>query len=67
MKMKLLCKAGEIDEETAVDVVTNVGTNESRSDGDIGGPSTTPAPVYAVADDDGHVEHVDTRDLEILP
>jgi len=67
MKMKLLRKAGEIDEETAVDVVTTVGTNESRSDRDLGGASTTPAPVYAVADDDGHVEHVDTRDLEILP
>ena len=67
MKAKLLCKAGEIDEETAVDIVTHAGVNESRSAGDVGGASTTPAPVYEVADGDGHVEKVDTRDLEVLP
>ena len=25
------------------------------------------APVYAVTDDDGHAEDVDTRDLQVLP
>ena len=67
MKAKLLCKAGEIDVETAVDIVTHAGVNDSRSAADVGGRSTTPAPVYEVADDDGHVEKVDTRDLEVLP
>ena len=67
MKAKLLCKAGEIEQETAVDIVTHAGTNELRSAEDLGGPSTTPAPVYEVADGDGHVEKVDTRDLVVLP
>ena len=67
MKAKLLCKAGSIDEDTAVEIVTHAGVNESRSARDVGGRSTVPAPVYEVADDEGHVEKVDTRDLEVLP
>jgi hypothetical protein len=67
MKAKLLCNAGAIQEETAVEIVTHAGVNETRSARDVGGRSTIPAPVYEVADDEGHVEKVDTRDLEVLP
>jgi hypothetical protein len=38
--------------------------NDERSDEDVGGRSTTPAPVYDVTDDKGHTEKVDTRDLK---
>ena len=67
MKAKLLRDAGEIIEGTEVEVASRAGTNDSRSDNDVGGRSTTVAPVYEVTDDAGHAEEVDTRDLKPLP
>jgi len=67
MKAKLLCDAGAIEQGTAVDVVSRSGNNADRCADDVGGLSTTGAPVYAVTDSDGHAEDVDTRDLEIVP
>ena len=67
MKAKLLREAGEIVEGTEVEIASRAGTNDSRSDKDVGGRSTTPSPVYEVTDVEGHAEKVDTRDLEPLP
>jgi hypothetical protein len=67
MKAKLLRKAGKITEGTAVEIASLAGTNDARSDEDVGGRSTTPAPVYDVTDDEGHAEKVDTRDLKPQP
>jgi len=67
MKAKLLHDAGKIREGTEVEIATRAGTNEARSDKDVGGRSTTAAPLYEVTDDEGHAEEVDTRDLEPLP
>lgn len=67
MKAKLLRDAGEIVEGTAVEIATRAGTNDDRSDEDVGGRSKTVAPVYAVTDTEGHAEKVDTRDLKLLP
>jgi hypothetical protein len=66
MKAKLLRDAGEISEGTEVEVASTAGTNDTRSDKDVGGRSTTVAPVYEVTDDEGHAEKVDTRDLKPL-
>ena len=66
MKAKLLRKAGEIIEGTEVEIASRAGTNDTRSDQDVGGRSSTAAPVYEVTDDDGHAEQVDTRDLTPL-
>jgi hypothetical protein len=63
MKAKLLRKAGKIAEGTEVEVASLAGTNDERSDEDVGGRSTTPEPVYDVTDDEGHAAKVDTRDL----
>ena len=65
MKGKLLSDAGAIEEGTAVDIGPKVTTNNERTAADVGGESTTPAPVYAVADSDGHKEEVDTRDIAV--
>jgi hypothetical protein len=67
MKGKLLSDAGVIEEGTAVDVGAKVATNADRCADDVGGESTTPAPVYAVTDDEGHEEEVDTRDIVVQP
>jgi hypothetical protein len=67
MKAKLLHKAGHIVKGAAVDIKSKAGSNDARSDKDVGGRSTTPEPVYEVTDSKGHVEEVDTRDLEALP
>ena len=67
MKAKLLRDAGEIIEGAEVEIASGAGTNDARSDDDLGGRSATVAPVYEVTDDEGHVEKVDTRDLEPLP
>ena len=67
MKGKLLSDAGVIEEGTAVDVGAKVAMNADRSADDVGGESTTPAPVYAVIDDHGHEEEVDTRDIVVQP
>ena len=48
-------------------VMSSAGTNDERSDEDLGGRSATVAPVYEVTDDEGHAEEVDTRDLKPLP
>ena len=53
MKAKLLRDAGEIIEGAEVEIVSGAGTNDSRSDKDVGGRSTTVAPVYEVTDDEG--------------
>ena len=67
MKAKLLRNAGKITEGAEVEVVSSAGTNDERSDEDLGGRSATVAPVYEVTDDEGHAEEVDTRDLKPLP
>jgi hypothetical protein len=67
MKAKLLSKAGKINKGAEVEIASLAGTNDARSDEDVGGRSTTPAPVYDVTDDDGHAEKVDTRDLKPRP
>jgi hypothetical protein len=67
MKAKLLRDAGDITEGTDVEIVSSAGTNDARSDKDVGGRSITVAPVYEVTDDEGHAEKVDTRDLKPLP
>lgn len=67
MKAKLLHDAGEITEGTEVEVASPAGKNDERTDKDVGGRSTTVAPVYEVTDDEGHAEKVDTRDLKPLP
>jgi hypothetical protein len=67
MKAKLLSDAGVISEGTAVEIASKVGTNDARSDEDVGGRSTTAAPVYEVTDKEGHTENVDTRDLQVEP
>ena len=67
MKAKLLRDAGKIPEGAEVEVVSSAGTNDERSDEDLGGRSATVAPVYEVTDDEGHAEEVDTRDLKPLP
>jgi hypothetical protein len=67
MKPKLLCDAGEIVEGAVVEIGSRAGTNDARTDEDVGGGSATVAPVYAVTDTEGHAEEVDTRDLEVLP
>ena len=65
MKAKLLSDAGEISKGTVVEIATKAGTNDARSDEDLGGRSTTEAPVYEVTDTEGHAEKVDTRDLKV--
>ena len=67
MKAKLLRNAGEIVEGAIVEINSGAGTNDARTDEDVGGSSKVVAPVYTVTDDEGHVEEVDTRDLEVLP
>jgi hypothetical protein len=64
MKAKLLRDAGEISEGTLVEVASKAGTNDVRSDQDVGGRSKTEAPVYDVTDTEDHAEKVDTRDLK---
>jgi hypothetical protein len=66
MKAKLLHDAGDITKDTEVEIASPAGTNDARSDKDVGGRSTA-APVYEVTDDEGHAEEVDTRDLKPLP
>jgi hypothetical protein len=66
MKATLLHRAGTIEEGATVDVVGRTGTNDERGPDDIGGASTTSAPVYVITDEDGHSENVDTRDLTIV-
>jgi hypothetical protein len=66
MKAKLLRDAGKITEGTEVEIASRAGTNEVRSDEDVGGRSTSAAPVYEVTDDKGNAEKVDTRDLKPL-
>ena len=65
MKGKLLADAGEIKKGTAIDIGSKVGTNDDRGADDAGGESSTEAPVYAVSDDAGHDEEVDTRDIVV--
>jgi len=67
MKAKLLRDAGEMIEGTEVEIVSRDGTNDRRSNKDVGGQSTTVAPVYEVTDGSEHTEKVDTRDLKPLP
>jgi hypothetical protein len=67
MKGKLLSDAGVLKKGTSVDLGAKVATNEERSADDVGGASTTPAPVYEVKDSDGHKEEVDTRDITVQP
>jgi hypothetical protein len=67
MKAKLLRDARDIAGGEAVEIKSSAGCNDARSDEDVGGPSTTLAPVYEVTDTEGHAEKVDTRDLQVLP
>jgi hypothetical protein len=66
MKAKLLRQAGKIEKGTTVDVGGKTGADDKRGPDDRGGASTTSAPVYAITDEDGQTENVDTRDLTIL-
>jgi hypothetical protein len=50
MKAKLLRDAGEITEGTEVEIASRAGTNDERSDKDVGGRGKTVAPVYEVTD-----------------
>ena len=65
MKGKLLTDAGQMKEGAAIDIGSKVGVNNSRCEEDAGGESTRQAPVYAVTDEDGHNEEVDTRDIVV--
>ena len=67
MKAKLLSDAGKITEGTEVEIASRGGTNDVRSDKDVGGRSIIAAPVYEVTDGEGNTENVDTRDLRPLP
>ena len=66
MKAKLLRNAGEMVEGAVVEIKSGAGTNDARTGEDVGGSSEIVAPVYTVTDEEGHVEEVDTRDLEVL-
>ena len=66
MKAKLLHQAGKIKKGATVDVGGKTGTNDERDPEDLGGASTTSAPMYAITDKDGQTENVDTRDLTIV-
>jgi hypothetical protein len=66
MKAKLLHEAGNIGKGARVEVGAKTGTNDERGPEDHGGASTTSSPVYAITDEDGQTENVDTRDLEIV-
>ena len=63
MKGKLLCDAGLIEQGAVVEISSKIGVNNNRTAADAGGQSTSDAPVYAVSDEDGHAEEVDTRDI----
>jgi hypothetical protein len=65
MKATLLHAAGNIEEGATVEVGPKTGANDERGPEDGGGASTTSAPVYAITDEDGQTENVDTRDLKI--
>lgn len=65
MKGKLLADAGDMKQGASVDIGSKVGSNSSRSADDAGGESSTEAPVYAVSDEHGHDEEVDTRDIVV--
>ncbi len=65
MKVTILRKSGNIKKGATVEVGAKTGTNEERGHEDVGGTSTTSAPVYAVTDEDGHTQKVDTRDLKV--
>ncbi|MGZ4336009.1 MAG: hypothetical protein ACXVRV_09610 [Gaiellaceae bacterium] len=65
MKGKLLCDAGLIEQGAVVEISSKVGMNNDRTAADVGGQSTAVAPVYAVSDEDGHAEEVDTRDIVV--
>ena len=67
MKAKLLADAGKLSKGTTVNFRSWAGTNDARSDEDVGGRSTIASPVYEVTDDEGHAEKVDTRDLKLEP
>jgi hypothetical protein len=66
MKATLLHQAGNIKEGATVDVDGKTGVNDRRGPDDRGGESTASAPVYAVTDEDGQTENVDTRDLTVV-
>ena len=66
MKATLLHHAGNIKEGATVELGGKTGTNDARGPDDLGGASTTSAPVYAITDNDGQTENVDTRDLAIV-
>jgi hypothetical protein len=67
VKAKLLTDAGEISEGTVVEIGSKAGTNDARTDEDVGGKSATEEPVYEVTDNEGHAEEVGTRDLQVEP
>jgi len=66
VKATLLHQAGKIKKGATVDLGGRTGTNDERGPDDLGGASTTSAPVYAITDEDGRTENVDTRDLTIV-
>jgi hypothetical protein len=66
MKARLLHQAGSIEEGAMVEVCSKTGVNDLRGPEDHGGASTTSAPVYAITDESGQTENVDTRDLKLV-
>ncbi len=66
MKAKLLHEAGSINKGAIVELGGKKGVNHERRPDDRGGANTISAPVYAVTDEDGRTEIVDTRDLQIV-
>jgi hypothetical protein len=62
-----LTDAGDISEGTLFEITSKAGTNEARTDEDVGGRSSTDEPVDEVTDTEGHAEKVDTRDLQVEP
>jgi hypothetical protein len=61
----VLRKPGNVEKGATVEVGAQTGTNEHRVTEDVGGASTTAAPVYAVTDEEGQTEKVDTRDMKV--
>ena len=59
MKAKLLRDAGEIIEGAEVEIASGAGTNDARSDDDLGGRSATVAPVYERSEE--HTSELQSR------
>jgi hypothetical protein len=66
MRAKLLDQAGSIEKGATVELGGKKGMNDKRGVEACGGASTTSAPIYAITDENGQTEIVDTRDLQVV-